>query len=146
MSDLIQQMKVVLASTFAMYLKAQNFHWNVEGPNFTEYHKLFGDIYGDLWGSVDEIAERIRTLDHYAPGSMSRFSQLSVIDDQINIPTAKSMVSELLSDNAKMLSELNRAFDMADKAGKQGIADFFAGRIDTHEKHGWFLRSGAKAQ
>ena len=146
MNELIQQMKVVLASTFAMYLKAHNFHWNVEGQNFTEYHKLFGDIYGDLWGSVDEIAERIRTLDHYAPGSMTRFAQLSIIDDQINIPTAKAMVQELQSDNARLIAELNKAFDLANRANKQGVADYFAGRIDILEKTGWMLRATAKSQ
>lgn len=146
MNDLIQQMKVTLASTFAMYLKAHNFHWNVEGPNFSEYHKLFGDIYADLWGSVDDIAERLRTLDQYAPGSLSRFAQLSVIDDQINIPTAKSMVQELQSDNVKLIAELNKAFDLANKLNKQGIADYFAGRIDAHEKTGWMLRATAKSQ
>jgi starvation-inducible DNA-binding protein len=144
MNDLVQQMKVVLASSFAMYLKAHNFHWNVEGPNFSEYHKLFGDIYEDIWGSVDEVAERIRTLDQYAPGSMSRFAQLSVVDDQLNIPAARSMIQELLSDNAKIIAELNKAFSLADKANKQGIADYFAGRIDTHEKHGWMLRATLK--
>lgn len=144
MNELIQQMKVVLASTFAMYLKAHNFHWNVEGQNFTEYHKLFGDIYGDLWGSVDEIAERIRTLDHYAPGSMTRFAQLSIIDDQINIPTAKAMVQELQSDNVKLIAELNKAFNLANRANKQGVADYFAGRIDILEKTGWMLRATVK--
>jgi starvation-inducible DNA-binding protein len=145
MNDLIQQMKVVLASSFAMYLKAHNFHWNVEGPNFSEYHKLFGDIYEDIWGSVDEVAERIRTLDQYAPGSMSRFTQLSVIDDQLNIPSARAMVQELLSDNAKIIAELDKAFALADKANKQGLADYFAGRIDAHEKHGWMLRATLKS-
>ena len=146
MNELVNQMKVVLASTFAFYLKAQNFHWNVEGPNFSEYHALFGGIYEDVSGSVDEIAERIRTLDHYAPGSMSRFAQLSVVDDQINIPTARSMVQELQSDNTKIIAELNKAFDLASKANKQGLADYFAGRVDVHEKHGWMLRATAKTQ
>jgi starvation-inducible DNA-binding protein len=145
MNDLIQQMKVVLASNFAMYLKAQNFHWNVEGPNFSEYHKLFGDIYEDIHGSVDEVAERIRTLDQYAPGSMSRFAQLSVVDDQINIPSARSMIQELLSDNVKVIAELTKAFNLATKAGKEGLADYFAGRIDVHEKHGWMLRATLKS-
>lgn len=145
MADLIQQMKVVLASNFAMYLKAHNFHWNVEGPNFSEYHKLFGDIYEDIWGSVDEVAERIRTLDQYAPGSMSRFAQLSVVDDQINIPSARGMVQELLSDNVKVIAELTKAFNLAVKAGKEGLADYLAGRIDVHEKHGWMLRATLKS-
>jgi len=145
MNDLIQQMKVVLASSFAMYLKAHNFHWNVEGPNFSEYHKLFGDVYEDIWGSVDVTAEKIRTLDQYAPGSMSRFTQLSVVDDQLNIPSARAMVQELLSDNAKIIAELDKAFALADKANKQGLADYFAGRIDVHEKHGWMLRATLKS-
>jgi starvation-inducible DNA-binding protein len=144
MNDLVQQMKVVLASTFAMYLKAHNFHWNVEGPNFSEYHALFGNIYEDVHGSVDEVAERIRTLDQYAPGSMSRFAQLSVVDDQINIPNARSMVQELLSDNVKVIAELTKAFNLATKAGKEGLAAYFAGRIDVHEKHGWMLRAMLK--
>ena len=145
MNDLIQQMKVVLASNFAMYLKAQNFHWNVEGPNFSEYHTLFGNIYEDVHGSVDEVAERIRTLDQYAPGSMSRFAQLSVVDDQINIPSARGMVQELLSDNVKVIAELTKAFNLSTKAGKEGLADYFAGRIDVHEKHGWMLRATLKS-
>jgi len=144
MNDLVQQMKVVLASTFAMYLKAHNFHWNVEGPNFSEYHALFGNIYEDVHGSVDEVAERIRTMDQYAPGSMSRFAQLSVVDDQINIPSARGMVQELLSDNVKVIAEFIKAFNLATKAGKEGLADYFAGRIDVHEKHGWMLRATLK--
>jgi starvation-inducible DNA-binding protein len=145
MNDLIQQMKVVLASNFAMYLKAHNFHWNVEGPNFSEYHALFGNIYEDIHGSVDEVAERIRTLDQYAPGSMSRFAQLSVVDDQINIPSSRAMIQELLSDNVKVIAELTKAFNLATKAGKEGLADYFAGRIDVHEKHGWMLRATLKS-
>lgn len=144
MNELVQQMKVVLASTFAMYLKSHNFHWNVEGPNFFQYHDAFGKVYEELWGAVDEIAERIRTLDAYAPGSLGRYSQLSVVDDQINIPTAQKMLQELESDNRKVIAELNRAFKLADSADKQGLADFVAGRIDAHEKHGWMLRATAK--
>lgn len=146
MNELVNQMKVVLASTFAFYLKAQNFHWNVEGPFFSVYHDLFGKIYEDAFGSVDEVAERIRTLDQYVPGSLGRFAQLSVVDDQINIPTARAMVQELLSDNSKLIAELNKAFDLSNKVDKQGLADYFAGRIDVHEKHGWMLRATAKTQ
>ena len=146
MNELVNQMKVVLASAFTFSLKAQNFHWNVEGPHFSEYHALFGSIYEDVSDSVDEVAERIRTLDQYAPGSMSRFAQLSVVDDQINIPVARAMVQELQSDNVKVIAELTKAFDLAEKANKQGLADYFAGRIDVHEKHGWMLRATAKTQ
>lgn len=144
MADLVQQMKVVLASTFSMYLKTHSFHWNVEGPHFNDYHKMLGDVYEELWSAVDVIAEHIRILDSYAPGSLSRFSQLSKIDDQINVPNAKSMLKELLSDNTIMIAELNKAFKLAETANKQGLLDFLASRIDAHEKLGWFLRSMTK--
>ena len=141
---LVQQMKVVLASTFAFYLKAHNFHWNVEGPNFNDYHGFFGKIYEEVWGAVDAIAEEIRALDSYVPGSLSRFSQLSKVDDQINIPNAKAMIIELQSDNRLVIAELNKAFHLANDSDKQGLADFIAGRIDAHEKLGWMLRATSK--
>jgi starvation-inducible DNA-binding protein len=144
MDDLTQQMKVALASTFAFYLKAHNFHWNVEGPGFPQYHALFGDIYAEVWGAVDAIAEHIRTLDSYAPGSLRRFSQLSVIQDQVNIPDARGMLSELQTDNVELITELDKAFRLAEKADKSGIANFFQDRIDIHEKHGWMLRASSK--
>jgi len=144
MNELIQQMKVTLASTFAMYLKSQYFHWNVEGSHFNDYHKMLGDLYEELWGAVDTIAEQIRALDSYAPGSLGRYSQLSKIDDQINVPNAKSMINELLSDNQILMAELNKAFQLASKVGNEGLADFIAGRLDVHAKHGWFLRAMTK--
>lgn len=144
MSDLVQQMKVVLASTFAMYLKSHNFHWNVEGSNFQEYHTFFGDLYAELWGAVDGIAEGIRTLDAYAPGSLGRFAQLSVVDDQINIPSPKAMISELSSDNTKLLAELAKAYRMAEDANKLGVSNFLQDRLTAHDKHGWMLRAMSK--
>lgn len=144
MDDLVQQMKVVLASTFAFYLKSHNFHWNVEGPNFPQYHSLFDGIYNEAWGAVDSVAEHLRTLDAYAPGSMSRFATLSVVDDQINIPNAKAMVTELESDNKNLISALDKCYKLADKYNKSGLANFLQDRIDAHEKHGWMLRATGK--
>ena len=144
MAELVQQMKVVLASNFAMYLKAHNFHWNVEGPDFQEYHAFLGNLYTELWGAVDDIAESIRTLDAYVPGSLGRFTQLSVIDDQINIPSPKAMISELSSDNTKLLSELAKAYRLAEEANKLGVSNFLQDRITAHDKHGWMLRAMVK--
>jgi starvation-inducible DNA-binding protein len=144
MNELVQQMKVVLATTFAFYLKAHNFHWNVEGPNFPQYHELFKGVYEDAWGAVDEIAERIRTLDAYAPGSMSRFSTLSAVDEQLNIPEAKKMVAELEQDNKIILGLLLKTQQMSEANGKFGLADYLQGRIDAHEKLGWMLRATGK--
>ena len=144
MNELIQQMKVVLASSFALYLKTHNFHWNVEGPNFPQYHSFLDGMYNEIWTAVDAIAEHVRILDAYAPGSLSRFTQLSVVDDQLNIPTAKAMLAELESDNQKLISELNKTLRLAESADKNGLSNFIQDRIDIHEKHRWMLRSIGK--
>jgi len=144
MNELIQQMKVVLASSFALYLKTHNFHWNVEGPNFPQYHDFLNNMYNEIWLAVDAIAEHIRALDAYAPGSLSRYSQLSVVDDQLNIPLAKAMLAELESDNIKLISELNKALRLAEAANKHGLANFIQDRIDIHEKHRWMLKATGK--
>ena len=145
MNELVEQMKVVLASTFAFYLKAHNFHWNVEGPNFQQYHAFFGDLYAEAWGAVDLIAEHVRTLDAYAPGSLVRFKDLSVIEDEFNIPSAVAMCTKLESDNKKLIDSLTKACELAEKHKKVGILNFLEDRIDIHEKHGWMLRSITKA-
>jgi starvation-inducible DNA-binding protein len=144
MNELIQQMKVVLASSFALYLKTHNFHWNIEGPNFPQYHLFLDGMYNEIWTAVDAIAEHVRILDAYAPGSLSRFTQLSVVDDQLNIPTAKAMLAELESDNQKLISELNKTLRLAESADKNGLSNFIQDRIDIHEKHRWMLRSIGK--
>ena len=145
MDELVQQLKVCLASSFAFYLKAHNFHWNVEGPNFPQYHSFLDGLYNEVWGAVDSIAEHIRTLDAYAPGSLSRYGQLSVVDDQINIPSAQKMLIELHADNMRLINELEKAYRLADKNGKDGLSNFLQDRIDIHAKHGWMLKATAKA-
>jgi starvation-inducible DNA-binding protein len=144
MNELIQQMKVVLASSFALYLKTHNFHWNIEGPNFPQYHSFLDGMYNEIWTAVDAIAEHIRTLDAYAPGSLSRYSQLSAINDQSNVPTAKAMLAELELDNQKIINELNKALELAESSDKHGLSNFIQDRIDIHEKHKWMLRSIGK--
>ncbi len=144
METLIEIMRKVLADTFAMYLKAHNYHWNVEGPNFPQYHDFFGKLYEELHGAVDPIAEEIRSLDAYAPGSFSRFMELTEIEDETNVPMAREMALKLLSDNDTVLNTLNVAFKLADQFDRQGLADFVAGRIDVHNKHAWMLRSITK--
>jgi starvation-inducible DNA-binding protein len=144
MEQLLQQMKVVLASTFAFYLKAHNFHWNVEGPDFAQYHEFLGNLYEEAFGAVDPIAEHIRALNSYAPGSLTRFAQLSVIDDQINIPNALKMIKELEMDNNKLKDELTKAYKLAETANEAGLSNFLQDRIDIHAKHGWMLRSIGK--
>ena len=144
METLTEMMKKVLADTFAMYLKSHNYHWNVEGPNFPQYHDFFGNLYQELHGAVDTIAEQIRALDSYAPGSFSRFIELTEIEDELNVPMGTDMARKLLSDNQTVMNTLNVTLKLAEQFDQQGLMDFLAGRIDTHNKHAWMLRSISK--
>jgi len=144
METLQEIMKKVLADTFALYLKAHQYHWNVEGQNFPQYHEFFGNLYEELHGAVDPIAEEIRALDAYAPGSFTRFMELTEIEDETTVPAGVEMARRLMTDNERVIATLNVAFKLADTMDKQGLADFIAGRIDIHNKHGWMLRSITK--
>jgi len=144
METLQEMMKKVLADTFALYLKAHNYHWNVEGQNFPQYHEFFGNLYEELHDAVDPIAEQVRALDAYAPGSFTRFMELTDIEDEVNVPAGVEMARRLMTDNEKVIGTLNIAFKLAEQLEKQGLADFLAGRIDIHNKHQWMLRSITK--
>lgn len=141
MEDLIDEMKVVLATSFHFYLKAQFFHWNVTGINFVQLHDFFGKLYEEVQGSIDVTAEQIRALDDFSPGSFKRFSELSLISDTEIIPSDESMVKILLADNDKILNQLSKTFRMADNYDQQGLADFISSRLDAHKKHAWMLKS-----
>ncbi len=141
MDELVQALKKVLANEYAFSLKAQNFHWNVEGPDFPQYHSFFGTVYEEVYGSVDTIAERVRTLGAYAPGSFSRFSQLTDLEDQIEMPTARSMMEKLLADNAVVLASIVECYRLAEAAGNYALANLMADRQDAHAKHAWMLTS-----
>lgn len=144
MDDLRKAAKIGLASTFSFYLKAHNFHWNVEGEDFLQYHDLFGKIYEEVYDSVDTFAEQIRALGTYVPGSYSRFSMLSQIEDETNILPKDLMLQELLQDNEKMINILKFVFELSEKYREAGFSDFIAGRIDAHRKHGWMLTASLK--
>lgn len=144
---LADSLKTLLATEYAFVIKAQFFHWNVEGPDFAELHGFFGDIYNEVYdNSIDKTAEYIRTLDDYTPGSLERFSELSQIPGQTRIPRARLMIEELLNDNGLMIDLLNQCFADAETENQQGIANFIAERIDAHGKWGWQLRSFLKDQ
>ena len=143
--ELTDAMKVALADTFAFYLKAHNFHWNVTGPDFAQYHSFLGDLWEEVFTGVDLIAEGIRTLDAFAPGSFTRYKELSTIEDELKIPAALDMLKKLSSDNEKVLASLHKAYMLAEKDMKHGISNFLQDRITAHEKWGWMLRSFIKA-
>lgn len=144
MEKLQKAAKIAFASEFSFYLKAHQFHWNVEGMFFQQLHALFGDIYEEVFGSIDTFAEQIRGMDAYMPGSYTRFSMLSKIDDETQILDAKEMLATLLADSEKMIEILKMVFDLSEAHGERGFSDFIAGRIDAHRKHSWQLRSSLK--
>ena len=139
---LSDSLKVALASSYVFQIKVQNFHWNVEGPDFPQYHKFLDELYSEINGNaIDQTAELIRQLDNYAPGSITRFAELSIVNDQTKIPRAELMMAELYQDNQNLLNMWKEMFPIAEEENEQGIADFIASRIDAHGTHGWFLRS-----
>jgi starvation-inducible DNA-binding protein len=141
MEQLIEKMKVVLASVFSLYLKAHYFHWNVEGPNFPQYHSFLNELYEEIYGSIDTIAEEIRTLGAYAPGSFVRYKDMTIIEDEVNIPQALGMMTKLHEDNLKVIVLLKETQKMAEEENAVGLANFLQDRIDRHYKHDWMLRS-----
>jgi starvation-inducible DNA-binding protein len=141
---LADDLKTLLATQYAFVIKAQFFHWNVEGMHFSQLHKFFGKIYEEVNDAIDATAEYIRILEEYTPGSFERFGELSLISGQIKVPRARLMLQELLEDNQVVIDLLNQCFDSAEQENQQGIADFIAGRIDAQGKHGWMLKAFLK--
>ena len=137
-------LKTAFASSYSFVLKTQNFHWNVEGPLFVQLHELFGNIYEEVYSSIDTFAEELRALQIYTPASLQKFSMLSLVQDENEIKDFQSMLRELLTDSEKMAQLYKVVFDMAEANGDHGLADFFAGRQDAHKKHSWMLRSCLK--
>ena len=144
METLIQQLRVILGTNFSLYFKAHSFHWNVEGSDFFEYHKLFEEIYNEVYGSLDAFAENIRKLDAYMPTSYHTLSMLTKIEDEDRVPSKDEMVRELLVDSEKILLILKKNYDLAEAASEHGLSNFLAERMDAHKKHAWFLRASMK--
>jgi starvation-inducible DNA-binding protein len=143
MDDLTDSLKSCLANSFAFYLKAQGFHWNVEGPDFFQYHGLFEKIYTEVYESIDAFAELIRTLDDFAPGTLTELKNLSTLDDYSPAESRK-MAQALLKDNDTVLLCLLSTYETAEKLGEVGVSNFIQDRITSHQKHGWFLKASIK--
>ena len=145
MEELVQSLKVVLANHYAFYLKAHYYHWNITGPNFPQYHDFLENVYTEVYGNVDKIAEDIRTLDAYAPGSFNRFIQLSQIQGDETVPPAEVMMQRLLDDIPTMLTSIQRTYELAEQERCHNISNFMAERQDAFNKHAWMIRSTIKA-
>lgn len=134
-------LKVLQASSAVYSIKASGFHWNIEGSNFPQYHAFLGDLYSDVYGTIDTIAEYVRALDSYAPGSLTRYAELSVIQDQTKIPRAELMFAELMQDTDILIECIMTAFMSATQENQQGIANFLSERQAIMQKHQWMMRS-----
>ena len=144
MDELQKAAKVGFASTFSFYLKAHNFHWNVVGNDFEQYHGLFGKIYEEVYGTIDTFAENIRKMGTFVPGSSTRFSMLTQIDDETEILPLEQMKKELLEDNEKMINILKLIYQVSEQNQEYGFSNFIAERIDAHRKHGWMLTASSQ--
>lgn len=144
MNELAEALKTLHATNFALYLKAHNFHWNVEGSDFPMYHNFFSEFYEEIFGAVDTIAELIRTLDEYAPGTLGEFSKRSNVSDSITGLLPEQMVRVLFSDNQIVINDLMVTYKIAEKYSEFGISNAIQDRIEAHKKHAWMLRSMLK--
>jgi starvation-inducible DNA-binding protein len=131
------------ADTFALYLKSHNYHWNVTGPMFRSLHLMFDEQYTELWTAVDEIAERIRSLGHTAPGTMAEFMRLSSVPDEEAIPEAMEMVTDLAEGHEIVALTAKEIVEIAERAGDVATADLATRRVDVSEKSAWMLRATA---
>lgn len=143
--ELNEAMCQCFADTFVFYLKAHGYHWNVEGKDFGPFHTFFELIYSEVYGTIDKMAEEIRTLNHYALYRLHEFAEYRSLPDVPLTPTDPlNMVKDLYESNMTLIGRLNIAQSLAEKAGILGLANYLQDRVDAHEKHGWMLRSFLK--
>lgn len=144
MSALTDALKTVLSDSVTMYFVAHGFHWNVEGPDFSQYHALFAEIYEDVYSAIDPLAEDVRKLGEYAPYTLSKFSDLRTVEPKDVKPEPKAMAKELLRINDALIESVADAQKEATKAQEQGIMNFLAERDDMHKKWRWMLSASTK--
>lgn len=139
--DIANGLSELLADSYSLYMMTHNFHWNVTGPMFSTLHQLFMTQYTEAWQALDAIAERIRALGHYAPGTYAEYARLSSIAEPTSVPSAEDMIRMLVAGNEAVAKTARSAFQRADKANDQPTADLLTQRLDIHEKNAWMLRS-----
>jgi starvation-inducible DNA-binding protein len=136
-------LKKLLADTYTLYLKTHGYHWNVEGPHFQQLHLQFMEQYTEMWTAVDELAERIRALGHFAPSSYSEMSALSSIKEETGKPDWHEMVTNLAKGHEQVAKTAREVLKIAEEIGDEATADVVAPRLTLHEKTAWMLRATA---
>jgi starvation-inducible DNA-binding protein len=131
----------LLADTYVVYLKTHNFHWNVEGPMFQTLHQMFMEQYTETWNAIDLIAERIRSLGEYAPGTYKEYAKLMRIKETDGVPRAEEMVKLLIEGQEAIVRTAREVLPIADQANDEPTLDLLTQRMQIHEKNAWMLRS-----
>lgn len=131
----------LLADTYTLYFKTHAFHWNVTGPMFNTLHLMFESQYTELWAATDVIAERIRSLDAFAPGSYGELGRLTSLKEAQGVPNAKEMIAHLLEGNETVARTARSLFKSAENANDEATMDLLTQRLQVHEKTAWMLRS-----
>lgn len=139
--EIAEGLSSVLSDSYILYLKTHNFHWNVTGPMFQTLHTMFETQYNELALAVDEIAERIRALGEYAPGSFAQFAKLASISEEPSVPKAEDMIRQLQEGNEAVAAAARKVVPTAEGANDDASADLMIQRIQAHEKSAWMLRS-----
>ncbi len=138
---IVHGLSKLLADSYILYLKTHNFHWNVEGPMFNTLHQMFMDQYTELWNALDMIAERIRALGSFAPGSYKKFSQLSSIAEAEEQMPARQMIQQLLEGHEAVAKTIRSVYPAAEAGSDEASLDLLTQRLQVHEKTAWMLRS-----
>ncbi|MCA1245311.1 DNA starvation/stationary phase protection protein [Massilia oculi] len=140
-AKIVESLSTVLADAYMLYLKTHNFHWNVTGPMFSTLHVMFEEQYTEQWNALDDIAERIRALGHFAPATYKRYAELSSITEEPNVLSAKEMIRQLVDGNETLVRTLRAGVKVADELDDYPTADMLTTRMEVHEKNAWMLRS-----
>lgn len=135
------ELSKMLADSYTLYLMTHNFHWNVTGPLFNTLHQMFMTQYTESWQALDSIAERIRALGHYAPGTYAEYAKLSSIAEPGSVPGAEEMIALLVKGNEAVAKTARAALKKADAVSDEPTVDLLTQRLDVHEKNAWMLRS-----
>lgn len=138
-----EAVRQLLANTYTLYLKTHGYHWNVEGPHFQQLHIQFMEQYTEMWTAVDELAERIRALGHYAPISYAEMAKLSSVSEEKGTPDWKMMVENLAKGHEQVAKTARNVLRVAEDVGDDATADVVAPRVTLHEKTAWMLRATA---
>ena len=141
-TELVEKLSHLLSDVVTMKFIAHGYHWNVKGIEFTQMHEFFGEIYEDLDGAIDPLAEDLRKLGYDAPYFLTDFVEMTCLGDQPRLSgDSVQMLESLLNLNKSVNACVLAAFEVANACNEQGIANFLAERDDMHKKWGWYLRS-----